>query len=226
MFEMLCGARITNSYMRIGGVFYDAPESFWPALRQFLAEMPEYIDEYESLMTGNEILLGRTKGVSSLSIEDIVNASISGPMLRAAGLSWDVRKSDPYDIYSSLDFEVPVGTQGDVYDRYWVRLQEMRQSLSLVEQCVSRIPQGPVRAEVPLIFRPPEGDAYVPIEAPKGELGFYIVSDGGISPYRCKIRAPSFINLTLLKEMLIGRKMADLVVILGSIDINMGEVDR
>ncbi|MBG94367.1 MAG: NADH-quinone oxidoreductase subunit NuoD [Chloroflexi bacterium] len=226
LFEMLCGARITNSYMRIGGVFYDAPESFWPALRQFLAEMPEYIDEYESLMTGNEILLGRTKGVSSLSIEDIVNASISGPMLRAAGLSWDVRKSDPYDIYSSLDFEVPVGTQGDVYDRYWVRLQEMRQSLSLVEQCVSRIPQGPVRAEVPLIFRPPEGDAYVPIEAPKGELGFYIVSDGGISPYRCKIRAPSFINLTLLKEMLIGRKMADLVVILGSIDINMGEVDR
>jgi NADH-quinone oxidoreductase subunit D len=226
LFEMLCGARITNSYMRIGGVFYDAPESFWPALRQFLNEMPGYIEEYEALMTGNEILLGRTKGVSSLSVDDIVNASISGPMLRAAGLAWDVRKSDPYDIYSTLDFEIPVGIQGDVYDRYWVRLQEMRQSLSIVDQCFGRIPKGPVRTEVPLIFRPPVGDAYVPIEAPKGELGFYIVSDGGISPYRCKIRAPSFINLTLLKEMLIGKKMADLVVILGSIDINMGEVDR
>jgi NADH-quinone oxidoreductase subunit D len=226
LFEMLCGARITNSYMRIGGVFQDAPEDFWPALQRFVAEMPSFIDEYERLLTGNEILLGRTKRVGTLLAEQVINASISGPMLRASGVSWDLRKAAPYEIYDRLEFEVPVGREGDVYDRYWVRMQEMRQSVFLVQQCVEQIPSGPVRAEVPLVFRPPVGDAYVPIEAPKGELGFYLVSDGGIAPYRCKIRAPSFINLTLLREMLVGWKMADLVVIFGSIDVVLGEVDR
>ena len=226
LFEMLCGARITSSYMRIGGVFQDAPEDFWPALRKFLEEMPRFIEEYEILWTGNEILLGRTKNVSILLAEDVINASITGPVLRASGVAWDLRKMAPYDVYDRVEFEVPVGTTGDVYDRYWVRMQEMRQSIAILQQCMAQISPGPIRSRVPLVFRPPVGDAYVPVEAPRGELGFYVVSDGGISPYRFKIRSPSFINLTLLREMLIGWKMADLVVIFGSIDINMGEVDR
>ena len=226
LFEMLCGARITVSYMRIGGVFQDAPEDFWPALRQFLEDMPRFIEEYEGLLTGNEILLGRTKGLNILSAEDAINASITGPLLRASGVAWDLRKMAPYEVYDRMDFEVPIGSAGDVYDRYWVRVQEMRQSVLIIQQCAKQIAPGPVRTNVPLVYRPPVGDAYVPIEGPKGELGFYIVSDGGIAPYRCKVRAPSFINLSLLKEMLVGWKMADLVVIFGSIDINMGEVDR
>ena len=226
LFEMLCGARITNSYMRIGGVFQDAPADFWPAVRRFVEEMPDFIDEYEALLTGNEILLARTKGVGVLPAAEAINASITGPVLKASGVQWDLRKADPYEVYGRLEFEVPVGAAGDVYDRYWVRMQEMRQSVGLLQQCIAQIPPGPARARVPLIFRPPPGEAYVPVEAPKGELGFYLVSDGGIAPYRCKIRSPSFINLTLLREMLIGWKMADLVVIFGSIDINMGEVDR
>jgi len=226
LFEMLCGARITNSYMRVGGVFQDAPEDFWPALRRFLEAMPRFIDEYEHLLTSNEILLSRTRGVSLLSAEDAINASISGPVLRATGVAWDLRKAAPYEVYDRMAFVLPLGKSGDVYDRYWVRMQEMRQSVGIVQQCMAQIQPGPVRTTVPLIFRPPVGEAYVPIEASKGELGFYLVSDGGISPYRCKIRSPSFINLTLLREMLIGYKLADLVVIFGSIDINMGEVDR
>ncbi|MSQ41380.1 MAG: NADH-quinone oxidoreductase subunit D [Dehalococcoidia bacterium] len=226
LFEMLCGARITNSYMRVGGVFQDAPDDFWPALRRFLGEMPRFIDEYEALLTSNEIVLSRARGVSVLSPDDAINASISGPVLRATGVAWDLRKAAPYEVYDRMAFDLPVGKAGDVYDRYWVRMQEMRQSVGIVQQCMAQIQPGPVRTRVPLIFRPPVGEAYVPVEAPKGELGFYLVSDGGISPYRCKIRAPSFINLTLLREMLIGYKLADLVVIFGSIDINMGEVDR
>ncbi|MBI2165656.1 MAG: NADH-quinone oxidoreductase subunit D [Chloroflexi bacterium] len=232
MFEMLCGARITHSYLRIGGVFQDAPEEFWPALRIFLHDMPPYIDEYEQLLAENEILVARTKGVGLLSQEMAIASSTSGPVLRASGVPWDLRKADPYEVYDRFDFDIPVGTAGDSYDRFIVRIQEMRQSLRIVQQAVDQLPGGtsvgkvPVRAKVPFFIRPPVGDAYAHVEAPKGELGFYLVSDGSIAPYRCKIRSPSFINLTPLKEMLIGWKLADLVVILGSIDINMGEVDR
>ncbi|MCS7206519.1 MAG: NADH-quinone oxidoreductase subunit D [Dehalococcoidia bacterium] len=226
LMEMLCGARITFSYMRPGGVFQDAPPDFWPAIQQFLSEMPHYLDELEHLLTENEVILARTKGVGILPAQVAINCSVSGPVLRASGVQWDIRKVDPYDVYDRLEFDIPVGTHGDCYDRMMVRLQEMRQSLRILGQAVRDIPSGPARAPVPFFLRPPPGEAYAHVESPKGELGFYLVSDGGISPYRCKIRSPSFINLTPLRELLRGWKMADLIVIFGSIDINMGEVDR
>ena len=227
LFEMLCGARITVSYMRPGGVFFDAPEEFWTALSQFLQEMPGYTDELEQLIVGNEIVLVRTKNIGILPLETAVNGSVSGPPLRGSGLAWDWRKADPYDAYERVEFDIPVGTSGDNNDRFWVRMQEIRQSLRIIEQCVEQIPNGPVRVELPLVLRPPAGaEAYGRVEAPKGELAFYLVSDGTIAPYRCKIRSPSFINLTVLREMLVGWKLADMIVTFGSIDVNMGEVDR
>ena len=226
LFEMLCGARITVSYMRVGGVFQDAPEDFWPAFKTFLEEMPYYIDEYEQFLVGNEILLTRLKGGNSISKEQALNASITGPVLRSTGFSWDLRKVDPYEIYDRFDFDIPVGEQGDNFDRFYIRLQEMRESLRILNQCFEQIAPGPVRSGVPYLYRPPAGDAYGRVESPKGELGFYLVSDGGIAPYRCKIRSPSLLNLSAIKEMLVGWKLADMIVTLGSIDINMGEVDR
>ena len=226
MFEMLCGARITLSYMRVGGVFQDAPAEFWTAIRDFQVYMPEYIDEYEKLLTGNEILLSRTKNIGVLTGETAINCSASGPVLRSAGVNWDLRKADPYDIYDRLEFDIPVGTFGDNYDRYLLRIAEMRQSLRIIQQCVDQIPDGPVRERIPNLVRPPVGDAYAHVESPKGELGFYLVSDGSIAPYRCKIRSPSLINLTVLRDILIGWKLADMIITFGSIDINMGEVDR
>ena len=226
LFEMLCGARITLSYMRPGGVFQDAPEDFWPALSTFVRDMPGYIDELEALITGNEIVLIRTREVGTLTAEMAINDSVSGPMLRASSVQWDLRKADPYEVYDRLDFDIPIGSVGDTFDRYIVRIQEMRQSVRIVEQCVRDIPEGPIRSETPYFMRPPEGDAYAAVEGPKGELGFYLVSDGGIAPYRCKIRAPSFINLTSLRDMLVGWKMGDLIITFGSIDVVMGEVDR
>ena len=226
LFEMLCGARITMTYMRVGGVFQDAPEDFWAALRKFVQEMPYYIDEYEQLLTDNEIIVTRTKGVGTLTTEQALNASVTGPVLRSTGYPWDLRDVDPYEIYDRLDFDVPTGEQGDNFDRYKMRVQEMYQSVRIVEQCMQQIQPGPIKADLPYLYRPPVGEAYGRIEAPKGELGFYLVSDGGISPYRCKIRSPSLINLTVLRDMLIGWKLADMIVTFGSIDINMGEVDR
>jgi NADH-quinone oxidoreductase subunit D len=226
LFEMLCGARITVSYMRIGGVFQDAPLDFWPALRRFMDDIPSYIDELDALISTNEIVLARTKGVSPLTGEQCINAAITGPILRASGVEWDLRKAAPYDVYDRVAFDVITLPEGDNYARYAVRLAEMRQSLRIIERCVEQIEPGPVRATTNMLFRPPAGEAYVPIEAPKGELGFYIVSDGTVSPYRCKIRGPSFVNLTLLKEMMVGYKLADGIVSLGSLDFNVGEVDR
>ena len=226
LFEMLCGARITVSYMRPGGVFQDAPTDFWPRLDDFLNSMPGYLDELEGLITENEVVLARTRDMGILSAQDAIDASITGPVLRATGVQWDLRKAEPHEVYDRLDFDVPIGSVGDTYDRYYVRVQEMRQSLRIVQQCVEQIEPGPVRSEPPYFIRPDAVDTYVGTESPKGELGFYIVSDGGISPYRMHIRAPSFINLTTLRDLLIGWKMADLIVIFGSIDIVVGEVDR
>jgi NADH-quinone oxidoreductase subunit D len=226
LFEMLCGARVTVSYMRIGGVFQDAPEEFWPALRRVLDEFPHYINELEGLISDNEIVLTRTKGVAVIEGDDAINASITGPVLRASGVQWDVRKAAPYDIYDRVQFDVPVAEAGDNYDRYMIRIREIRESLKIVEQCVQQIEPGPVRATTAMLFRPPPGEAYVPIESPKGELGFYLVSDGSIAPYRMHVRAPSLINLSLMKKMLVGWKLADAIVSFGSIDVNMGEVDR
>ena len=226
MFEMLCGARITVSYMRIGGVFQDAPDEFWPALRRFLDDMPGYADELYDLVFGNEIVVARTKNVSIITAAQAIDASLTGPVLRACGVAWDIRKAAPYDAYDRVDFDVVTAEGGDNYDRFWVRMMEVRQSLRIIEQCYRDIEPGTVRTTMAMLFRPPPGEAYVPIEAPKGELGFYLVSDGTIAPYRCKIRSPSFISLTLFKEMLVGWKLADIVVSLGSLDFNMGEVDR
>ena len=227
LFEMLCGARVTVSYMRPGGVFFDAPDDFWPALRRFLQDMPGYIGELEQLLVENEIILVRTRNVGILPLERAIDCSASGPMLRGSGLKWDWRKADPYDVYDQVEFDVPVGSNGDNLDRFWVRMEEMRQSLRIIDQCVRQMPGGPVRAELPLVLRPPEGaEALGRVEAPKGELAFYLVSDGSIAPYRCKIRSPSLLNLTVARDLLVGWKLADMIVTLGSIDINMGEVDR
>ena len=226
LFEMLCGARITLSYMRPGGVTQDAPPEFWDDLKMLMDDMPGYIDELEGLITANEIVLARTRDVGILPAELAVDASVTGPMLRASGVQWDLRRADPYEVYDRLAFDIPIGATGDTFDRYLVRILEMRESVKIINQCVVQIRDGPVKTDTPFFIRPPVGDAYAAVEAPKGELGFYLVSDGGISPYRCKIRAPSFMNLTVLRELLIGWKMADLVIIFGSTDVVIGEVDR
>jgi NADH-quinone oxidoreductase subunit D len=226
LFEMVSGARITFTYMRIGGVNDDLPPEFMPALKVLLADLPHYLDDYERLLRENEVMVTRTKNVGILPTDMAINASASGPTLRGSGVPWDLRKADPYEVYDRMEFDIPVGEVGDNYDRFLVRLEEMRQSLRIVEQCVRDMPRGEYRLRVPNLVRPPKGDAYSHVEAPKGELGFYLVSDGSVAPYRCAIRSPSFINLTLLREMLIGWKLADLITIFGSFDVNLGEVDR
>ena len=227
LFEMLCGARITVSYMRPGGVFADTPREFWPALDRFLRDFAVEFAELEQLLLENEILMVRTRGVAPLPPEMAVNSSVSGPVLRASGVNWDWRKQEPYDAYDRVEFDVPVGSNWDNYDRFWVRMQEVRQSLRIINQCVEQIEPGPARLDLPLVLRPEAGrEAYGRVEASKGELGFYLVSDGGIAPYRCKIRSPSLINLTVIEHLLLGWKLADMIVSLGSVDINMGEVDR
>ena len=188
--------------------------------------MPGYAEELRNLIFENDIVIARAKGVSPISAEQAINASLTGPVLRASGVEWDVRKANPYDIYDRVDFDVPTTSNGDNFDRFLVRMQEVSQSLRIIEQCLVQIKPGPVRTTPAMLFRPPVGEAYVPIEAPKGELGFYLVSDGSIAPYRCKVRSPSFISLTLFREMLVGWKLADAIVSLGSLDFNMGEVDR
>jgi len=226
LFEMVSGQRLTYNYMRVGGVSQDIPEEFIPALEKFLKEMPGWIDEYDRLLKENEILLARAKGVGILPRELAVNISASGPVLRASGVKWDIRKVDPYSIYDRFEFDIPTGTAGDCYDRYRVRVEEMRQSLRILEQAMKDLPEGEVRSEVPHLIRPPTGEAYGHIEAPRGELGFYLVSDNSIAPYRFHVRAPTLINLTALRDMVRGWKVADLIIIFGSIDICMAEVDR
>jgi len=226
LYEMVCGQRLTYNYMRIGGVSQDVPEEFLPALKKFVAEMPRFIDEYDQLLSQNEVLLARTKGVCILPRDTAVNTAASGPVLRASGVKWDLRKADPYSIYDRFDFEIPVGAVGDNYDRYWVRMQEMRQSVRILEQAIAQLPEGEVCAKVPHLLRPPIGEVYGHIEAPKGELGFYLVSDNSIAPYRFHIRPPTLINLTALKDMVVGWKVADLIITFGSIDVCLGEIDR
>ncbi|MFH1484850.1 MAG: NADH-quinone oxidoreductase subunit D [Chloroflexota bacterium] len=227
LFEMVCGQRLTCNYMRPGGVAQDLPEEFMPALTKFVDSMPRCVDEYEELLLGNEIVQVRFKEVGILPPELAIDYSISGPMLRASGVDWDIRKADPYSIYDRFDFDVPLGKHGDCYDRMCVKLQEMRQSVRIINQAMKDLPKGEVRTRnLPNLLRPPVGEVYAHIESPKGELGYFIASDNSIAPYRVHIRPPAFINLGALREMIAGWKMADLVVILGSIDICMGEVDR
>ncbi|MBI2913992.1 MAG: NADH-quinone oxidoreductase subunit D [Chloroflexi bacterium] len=239
LFEMACGARLTTNYMRIGGVSRDVPPEFMPALGKLLPDLRKRLDEYEHLLLESEIIVARSRGVGVLPPELAIACSVSGPMLRASGVAWDIRKADPYAAYDKVDFDICVGTSGDVYDRFLVRVAEMRQSIHILEQAVEMMTEGPVHVEMagatvqpgvapsaPLALRPPVGEAYGRIESPRGELGFYIVSDGSPAPFRFHIRAPSFINLTPLRDMTVGGTVADAVVILGSIDIVVGEVDR
>ena len=226
LFEMLSGQRLLYNYMRVGGFNQDLPDEFLPALRILVKRMPGYVDEYDRLLAENEILLARAKGVGILPRDLAINIGASGPLLRACGVKWDLRKADPYSIYDRFEFDIPTGMVGDCYDRYRVRIEEMRQSVRILKSALEQIPDGPVKSPVPHYLHPPAGEAYARIEAPKGELGFYLVSDTSIAPYRCHIRAPSLINLTALRDMAIGWKIQDLIIIFGSIDITMGEVDR
>jgi NADH-quinone oxidoreductase subunit D len=226
LFDMVCGQRLTYNYMRIGGLSHDVPEEFLPALKKFIDSLLGFIAEYDQLLAENEIMLIRTKNVGILPRESAINYSAAGPVLRGSGVKWDVRKANPYSIYDRFNFEVPIGTVGDVYDRYRVRIEEMKQSTRIIKQAIEQLPQGEIQAKVPRVLRPPKGEAYGYIEGPKGELGFYLVSDGSANPYRLHIRPPSLINLTALRDLLIGVKIADAMAIFGSIDICVGEVDR
>ncbi len=226
LFTMICGARMTVSYVRPGGVALDLPEEFIPACRYFVDVMPSKIDEYEALLTGNEIFRARTIGVGTISAQHAVDYGLSGPSLRASGVHYDLRRDAPYGIYDRFDFAVQTDKGSDCFTRYLVRIREMRESVKIIQQALDQIQPGPHMAKLSRNFRAPVGESFSRIESPKGELGFYMVSDGSISPYRCKIRAPSFINIGPLHEMLVGHKVADAVAILGSIDIVLGEVDR
>ena len=226
LFEMACGARLTVNYMRIGGVARDVPQGWAEAAWRVVRELPQRIAEYEDLLLENEILVARSRGVGVLTAQDAIAMSVSGPMLRGSGVAWDIRKADPYAVYHQVEFDIPVGSDGDAYDRFLVRMEELRQSVRIIEQALEKMPQGPVNVDIPVALRPPPGEAYARIESPRGELGYYVISDGGPAPFRFHIRSPSYINLTPLRQMALGATVADAIVILGSIDIVLGEVDR
>jgi NADH-quinone oxidoreductase subunit D len=249
--DMCAGSRMTPSYFRVGGFFQDVPDTFLPALRKFLAEFPAALAEYQNLLTKNRIWMKRTIGVGILSAEQALDLGCTGPTLRGSGVAYDVRKATPYLGYEAYEFEVPVGQNGDVYDRYLCRIEEIKQSLGIIHQAIDRLRPGPVRAANQYLFpadrsdvklgmeeliyhfkimsegfRVGPGDAYFAIESPKGELGFYVVADGGPKPYRVRVRPPSFIHLQALEPMCIGRMVADVVACIGTVDIVLGEVDR
>ncbi len=251
LLEEWCGARLTTTLTRVGGMMADVPDG-WPArLRAWLVALPKTLDEVDAMLSRNGIWLGRTQDIGVVSAAEAVNRSLSGPMLRASGVAYDVRKDRPYLGYETYDFEVPIGEHGDVYDRYLVRLEEMRQSVKILHQALDRLPDGPVNAEDPRVILPPKhramsdmeamiyhfkqvmegvsapaGEAYMAVESPKGELGNYFVSDGTAKPVRWRIRPPSFINLQALPFMAQGHLLSDLIAINASVDIVMGEIDR
>jgi len=252
LFEMCSGYRMNSSYMRVGGFSLDFPDGFIDRVKDFIKMFPSKINEYETLLTKNVIWKERTVGIGILSAEDAINFGVSGPVLRASGVKWDIRTAHPYSGYELFEFDVPVGTHGDVYDRYLVRMEEMRQSLRIISQAVQNLPCGPVNvvnrpdiilppkrdAEIGMEemlhhfklvsagFPVPEGETYVAVESARGELGFYLVSDGGNKPYRLKVRTPSFANLQVLPLMVKGIMIPDVVAVIASIDIVLGDVDR
>ena len=228
LFESLTGARMMCNYMRFGGCRADLPSGWLDQAKSVVAGFPRFLDEYEQLLVSNEILMDRTQQVGVLSRELAISAGISGPMARASGVDYDIREVDHYSIYDRFAFRVPLGSHGDVYDRFMVRLLEMRESVGILEQAMRDIPAGPIVDPKMKVrgFRPKPGEAYGRIESPKGELGFYLISDGSPNPYRYRVRPPSLINLTVLEDLCVGRNVADVVAILGSIDIVLGEVDR
>ncbi|AGL02137.1 NADH-quinone oxidoreductase subunit D [Desulfoscipio gibsoniae] len=227
LLEELTGSRMTLSYARIGGVAADAPEGWLDKVDKFMDKMPAYIDEYDGLIAGNEIFQARTMQVGVIKPETAISYSLSGPNLRGSGVNYDLRKAKPYSVYDRIDFDVPLGTNGDCYDRFYCRLQEMRQIVRILKQAVAQIKEvdGPVIGKVPKVLKPPKGEAYEEIESSKGIIGYYVVSDGSAKPYRIHVRRGSFINLGYLDELLRGVLLADVIAILGSLDIILGEVD-
>ncbi len=228
LFEELTGARMMTNFMRFGGCRNDLPDGWAEKARAIVDGYPEFLDELEKFLVGNEILLARCRDIGALPAATLINGGITGPMLRAAGVAYDVRKARPYGIYDRFKFRVPVGEIGDCYDRFMIRFLEMRESLAILRQALDQLPAGDyIHPKAKLRnFKPPVGEAYAAIESPKGELGFHLISDGTTNPYRYRVRPPSFINLTLLEDMCLGLDLADVVLILGSVDIVLGEVDR
>ena len=227
LFEAVSGARMMHNYFRIGGLKEDLPDNFETMVRDLLPLLYEDIEESDNILTFNEIFLSRMKDVGVISAEEAIDYGLSGPCLRGCGVEYDVRKAQPYSVYDRFDFDVPVGLDGDCWDRHWVRVQEMYQSMRIIEQALEQMPDGPVTSSLGRrLIRPPEGEVYVRAENPRGEIGVYLVSKGADRPYRLKVRPPSFCNLSALKALLKDAWVADSVVILGSLDIVLGEVDR
>jgi NADH-quinone oxidoreductase subunit D len=228
LFEDLTGARMMANFMRFGGCRNDLPAGWAEKCSVLVDDYGPFLDEMEKFLVGNEILLARCQDVGQLPKETLINGGITGPMLRAAGVNYDIRKADPYGIYERFSFRIPLGDKGDCYDRIMIRFLEMRESLKILRQSLDQLPDGDYVNPKAKIrgFKPPVGEAYARIEGPKGELGFHLISDGTVNPYRYRVRPPSFINLTLLEDMCLGLDLADVVIILGSIDIVLGEVDR
>jgi NADH-quinone oxidoreductase subunit D len=251
LFEMVSGQRMMTSYFRIGGIAIEPPLDFFDRVKRFITPFPERIDQYENLLTSNPIWVMRTKGVAYLSAEDALALCATGPTLRASGIDVDLRRDNPYTGYEHFKFNVPVSKDGDVYARYLVRVAELRESQKIVVQALEGIPEGPVKADAPKVVLPdrekmktqmealiyhfkivtegftvPEGEVYMPIESPRGEMGYYVVSDGTAKPYRVHMRSPSFANLQTLRKMCEGRMIADVVAAIGSIDIVLGDCDR
>ena len=227
LFEEYCGARLTYNTMRIGGLPLDVPAGWDRKVRAFCDIMDSKVGEYETLLTHNRIWLERTREVGVISASDAIAIGLSGPALRGSGVPRDVRKEEPYAAYDEVAFDVPIGARGDTYDRYLVRLEEFRQSVRIIRQAIDGLPEGPIVGKVPRLIKPPAGETYHAIESPKGEIGFFVISDGrSTNPYRFRVRPPSFCNLQALPQLVRGHLVADVVALIGSIDIVLGEVDR
>jgi NADH-quinone oxidoreductase subunit D len=227
MFEEICGSRLTYGYIRVGGVAEDITPKFEKLTREFLDILPGKLEDYHNLITGNPIFVERTKGVGSITLEEAISYGVTGPMLKACGMPWDLRKEEPYSVYPKFDFDIPVYYNGDCFDRFRVRMDEMVESAKIVRQALDGLPEGDYKVKkLARNIKPPVGDVYVRQEAPRGEYGVYMESDGSVRPSRVKYRTPSFSNLSILPLMTAGWKIADLVAILGSVDIVLGDVDR
>ena len=227
LFEMACGARLTYNYIRLGGVMVDVTPEWLAKTKEFIEYFKPRLDEYDTLLTYNPIFMARTEKVGIFTKEEAINWSLSGPNLRGSGVNYDVRKTDPYSGYEEYQFEVPLGKTGSCWDRYFCRVQEMRQSVKICEQVLAKLPEGPFMATgIAKVPKPAAGEAYAHVEGARGDLGIFLAADGQASPYRMHVRAPSFLNLAILQEKLVGEKVSDVIAILGSIDIVLGEVDR
>lgn len=226
LLESVTGYRLTPNYMRFGGVKEDLPDGFLEKTIKFLDEFPFYLKEYDDLLTGNEIFMIRTQDVGKRTKKKAIEMGVTGPLLRATGFKWDIRKDDPYSIYDRFDFDIPVGIQGDCYDTYCVRMKEIRESMKIIRQAIDKIPDGPYKIPIPSVVRPPKGESYMRIESPRGEVGIYVQSDGSERPSRFKLRPPSLMNIYALPDVLKGVTIADAIAIFGVVDPVMGEVDR